>query len=748
MSDGPLPTKQDIRKFIDDSGGTAGKREVSRAFGIKGQDRIWLKRIIKEITSERAVETKDKGRPPGRLPPVTVLTVVSLDEDGDAICRPTAWAPDAESPHIELDPESVRGPSPKPGDQYLCRLHKRRERYIAQAMKRLEITPRTMTGVLQMVGREGRVQPTNRKLRHEMRISPADLAGAKSGDLVIVESLPGRSMGPRLARVVEVLGSFDSPKAISLLAIENHDIPNNFRPETLGEAASALPVTEPKGRVDLRDIPLITIDPSDARDHDDAVWAEVDSDSGNPGGFRIIVAIADVAHYVRPGSSLDKDAQARGVSTYFPDRVAPMLPEALSAGLCSLMPGEIRPVMAVDMTIDAKGRKLRHKFVRGLMRSAGNFSYEAVQSAVEGREVADGLGALIDPVLKPLYGAYEALEKARARRGTLDIEMPERRAEIGEDGFIRAIIPRERLDAHKLIEEMMILANVCAAETLERRDKPCVYRIHEPPAQEKLKGLKEMLDTLDIPFNPSEKIEPRAFNQVLQKVRGSDTEAMINEAVLRSQTAAYYGTDNQGHFGLALKRYAHFTSPIRRYADLLVHRALIDALRAGNDGLGDTTPAEIQELAETVSAHERRAMLAERDAMDRFTAVFMQDKIGAQFTARISGVTRAGLFVTLTETGASGLVPMRNLGSDFYDLDEDAMVLQGRSTGNTYRMGQPVAVRLKEAAPVTGGLLFEMLNQPASKARSGGPRKQQGRPRNLPKRGGKPSLRNKGRKKK
>jgi ribonuclease R len=748
LSDGLLPTKQDIRKFIDDSGGTAGKREVSRAFGIKGQDRIWLKKMMKEITAERAVETKDKGRPPGRLPPVTVLTVVLVDEDGDALCRPAAWAPDAETPRIELDPDSVRGPSPKPGDQYLCRLHKRRERYIAQAMKRLEITPRTMTGVLQMVGKEGRVQPTNRKLRHEMHVKPGDLGEAKSGDLVIVESLPGRSMGPRMARITEVLGNFDSPKAISLLAIENHEIPNSFRPETLGEAASALPVTEPKGRVDLRDIPLITIDPSDARDHDDAVWAEADQDPKNEGGFRIIVAIADVAHYVRPSTALDKDAQARGVSTYFPDRVAPMLPEALSADLCSLMPGEIRPIMAVDMTIDAKGRKLRHKFVRGLMRSAGNFSYEAVQAAVDGRGSAEGLGALIEPVLRPLYGAYQALDKARSRRGTLDIEMPERRAEIGDDGFIRAIVPRERLDAHKLIEEMMILANVCAAETLERRSKPCVYRIHEPPEQEKLKGLKEMLGTLDIPFTPGDKVEPKTFNSVLRKVRGTDAEAMVNEAVLRSQTAAYYGTDNQGHFGLALKRYAHFTSPIRRYADLLVHRALIDALRAGNDGLGDMPVSEIQELAEMVSAHERRAMLAERDAMDRFTAVFMQDKVGAQFTARISGVTRAGLFVTLTDTGASGLVPMRNLGSDFYDLDEDRMVLEGRSTGNTYRMGQPVAVRLKEAVPVTGGLLFEMLNQPASRPRSGGPRKQQGRPRNLPKRGGKPSLKNKGRKRK
>ncbi|WP_416900343.1 MAG: ribonuclease R [Minwuia sp.] len=739
MTDGPLPTKQQIRTLIDESGGTAGKREVARAFGIKGQDRIWLKRMMKEIEAERAVETKDKGRPPGRLPPVTVLTVIETTGDGMVLCRPTAWEAGVESPRIELDPDTVKGPAPKTGDQYLSRLLKRRDGYEARAMKRLEITPRTLTGVLQLGGKEAWVRPTDRKLKQEMRVHLGDLNGAEHGDLVLVESLPSRAMGPRLAKVVEVLGSFDSPKAISILAIQNHGIPDSFRPEALGEAAEALPVTEPGRRTDIRKIPLITIDPSDARDHDDAVWAEADDDPGNKGGFRILVAIADVAHYVRPGSALDKAAQERGVSTYFPDRVAPMLPEALSADLCSLMPNEIRPVMAVEMVIDSSGRKLRHKFFRALMRSAGNFAYETVQAAIEGRPT-DEIGPLVEPVLKPLYGAFEALEKARSRRETLEIEMPERRAEIGEDGFIREILPRERLDAHKLIEEMMILANVCAAETLERRSQPCVYRIHEPPDPEKLRPLKEMLETLGIPFTVGETVRPKNFNHALRKARDTDAEAMVNEAVLRSQTPAYYGTDNKGHFGLALRRYAHFTSPIRRYADLLVHRALIDALKAGNDGLGGMPIKEIQDLAEQVSANERRAMLAERDAMDRFTAVFMQDRIGAQFSARISGITRAGVFVTLTETGASGLVPMRHLGSDFFEFDERTVSLVGRSTGAVFHLGQAVAVRLKEAAPVTGGLLFEMLNQPAAKPR----RPQQGRPRNLPKRGGKPSLKNKG----
>jgi len=746
LSGEPLPTKQDIRKFIDESGGKAGKREVARAFGIKGQDRIWLKRMMKEIIAERAVETKEKGRPPGKLPPVTVITVVSVDEDGDALCRPTSWDADAESPRIVLDPDSVRGPAPKPGDQYLSRLLRRREWYEAKAMKRLEITPRTTTGVLRMVGQEGRVQPTNRKLRQEIHIRPGDLGDAKPGDLVIVESLPGRAMGPRMGRIAEVLGSFDNPKAISILSIQTHDIPDSFNAETLGEAAAAEPVTELGRRTDLRDIPLITIDPADARDHDDAVWAEADTDPNNPGGFRILVAIADVAHYVRPGSALDKAALDRGVSAYFPDRVAPMLPEALSADLCSLKPGEVRPCMAVEMIISAEGRKIRHRFFRALMRSAANVAYEQVQAAIDGNP-DDATRPLLDPVLKPLFGAWEALDDARRKRGAMEIELPERRAEIGEDGFIRAIVPRDRLDAHKVIEEMMILANVAAAETLERRKQICVYRIHEPPDPERLRTLKDLLDTIGIPFTIGEVIRPKMFNGVLRKARDTDEEPMVNESVLRAQTAAYYGTENQGHFGLALRRYAHFTSPIRRYADLLVHRALIDALGAGNDGLGDLNIEQVEAMAEQVSANERRAMLAERDALDRFTAVFLQDQVGGRFTARVSGVTRAGVFVTLSETGASGLVPMRNLGTDYFDFDEKSVSLTGRSTGMTYRLGQPVQVRLKEAAPVTGGLIFEMLDQAVATvkpSRQGRP----GRPRNLPKRGGKPSLKGKGRRKK
>lgn len=717
MTDGNLPTKKEIRDFIDDSGGTAGKREVARAFGIKGQDRIWLKRVLKEIAAERAVETDEKGRPPGRLPPVAVIEVTAIDQDDDAVCRPAKWDPEAEVPRIVLDPDTVRGPAPKAGDQFLARLFRHRHGYEARAIRRLQIMPRRILGVLQMVGAEGRVKPTDRKLRDEMIVRAGDLGEAKSGDLVEVEALPGRAMGPRHARIVSVLGSFDNPRAISLLSIQTHGIPKDFTAEALGEAAEAEPVTELKGRKDLRDLPLVTIDPADARDHDDAVWAAADDDPENEGGYRIVVAIADVARYVRPGSALDKAAQERGVSVYFPDRVAPMLPEALSADLCSLMPGEVRPVIAVEIVIDAKGRKLRHRFQRALMRSAANIAYEDVQAAIEGAPRPE-LEPFLDTVLKPLFGAYRLLAKARERRHPLHIDLPERKAVIGDDGYIESIRPRERLEAHKVIEEMMILANVCAAETLEKRRKICVYRVHEPPDPERLRSLKEFLETLEIDFTIGEVMRPKQFNKVLDRVADTDEEAMVNEAVLRAQTQAYYSTDNLGHFGLSLKRYAHFTSPIRRYADLLVHRALIDAMRAGHDGLGDMEKSAVEKLAEQTSDFERRAMLAERDAMDRFTAIYLKDQIGGLFAGRVSGVTRAGLFVTLSETGASGIVPMRTLEGDYFDFDEQARMLIGRRTGRLWRLGDVVTVRLQDAVPVTGGLVLEVVEDDKKRARA------------------------------
>jgi len=741
-----LPSRQEIRRFIDETGGKAGKREVGKAFGIKGQDRIWLKRLLKDIMAERAAEglpdPKDlpraarqgaQGQKPlgrqQRLPPVGVIEVTEVDEDGSLLCRPMKWESDVAPPRIELVEKTVSGPAARPGDQFLARLGRDGRMYQARVLHRLEIAAKKVFGVYQQAvpaGRGGRVQPTDRKMRQEMIVEPGNDGGATSGDLVLVETLPGRALGPRVAKVVEVIGSFNDPRAISLLALQTHEIPREFSAEALGAAVEARPVTELGRRTDLRDMPLVTIDPPDARDHDDAIHAVADDDPENPGGYRLTVAIADVAWYVRPESAIDKDAQARGVSVYFPDRVAPMLPERLSADLCSLKPGQDRPVMALEIVIDATGRKRRHRFYRAMMRSAANIAYADAQAAVDG-EPRPELDALLEPVLKPLFAAWELLDAARKRRGPLELDLPERKVLLGEDGYIAGIVPQERLDAHRVVEEFMVLANVCAAETLERRGKPCVYRVHEPPDPERLQGLKDFLGTLGLTFNAGDVVKPAMFNRALSRVAGQDTAPMVSEAVLRSQTAAYYGTDNQGHFGLALRRYAHFTSPIRRYADLLVHRALIDAMGLGAGGLGDMDADTVQRLAEQTSTFERRAMLAERDALDRFTAIYLQDQVGGQFAARISGITRFGMFVSLAETGASGIIPMRSLSNDFFDFDEVAIQLVGRRTGQVWRLGERLTVRLKEASGVTGGLAFEIVETGGEQAAGRGSLKGPGR---------------------
>ena len=441
---------------------------------------------------------------------------------------------------------------------------------------------------------------------------------------------------------------------------------------------------------------LVTIDGEDARDFDDAVFAEADRS-----GFRLIVAIADVAWYVRPGSALNRAARERGNSVYFPDRVVPMLPEQLSNHWCSLLPSEDRGCLFVEMRIDKTGDKLSHRFGRGLMRSAARLTYEQVQHAV------DTNGDLpVNP--GPLYDAFRALLSARVARGTLDLDLAERKVELSPTGEVLAVEPRPRLDSHRLIEEFMVLANVAAAEELERLGRPCMYRVHAPPSDEKLAALRGFLHGLGISLPPGDQVHPRDLDRVLRKVAGTPDAQVVNEVMLRSQSQAAYSPDNIGHFGLALTRYAHFTSPIRRYADLLVHRSLISGLRLGLGGLADDEVAKFPDTATHITATERRAALAERDAIDRYLAAFMADKVGQRFSARISGVTRFGLFVTILPGGASGIVPMSSLPDDFWHHDEMEQTLTGRRTRQVFRLSQEVEVRLTEANPVTGGLVFQI----------------------------------------
>ncbi len=696
---GVMPSRDEVRRFIREATGRIGKREISQHFGLTVVHRAELRQLLASLEQEGAVAPAGHKRftAPGRLPDATVVLITGTDPDGDALGRPVDWQGQGPPPIVLMQPEERGRPALAPGERVLARLKPIGPgRYEGRTLKRLSDAPGRVVGVFHKTAQGGRIVPTDRKSKGEWRVPPGEDGGAEEGEVVLATPLPSTGFGLKPAQVTERLGRMGDAKSVSLVVIATHDIPTIFPEAALAEARKARGATV-RGRTDLRDINLITIDGADARDFDDAVFAEADGT-----GHRLIVAIADVAHYVRPDTALDREAWKRGNSCYFPDRVVPMLPEELSNGWCSLRPNEDRGVLFVEMRIDAQGRKLSHRFGRGLMRSAARLTYEEVQEAHDA-ETETPLP------LAALYAAFRVLLTARTERGTLDLDLPERKVILDEAGVVTAILPRPRLDSHRLIEEFMVLANVCAAEELERLARPCMYRIHAPPSDEKLDTLRIFLRQFDISLPPSNALHPRDLDHVLKKVAGSAHAFMVNDVVLRSQMQAAYAPDNIGHFGLALARYAHFTSPIRRYADLLVHRALITGLKLGVGGLDPAEIARFPDTAEHISATERRAALAERDAVDRYLAAYMADKVGKIFPARISGVQRFGLFVTLLESGASGLVPMSALPDDFWMHDEATQTLTGRRTRMVFQLAQLVDARLSEASPVTGGLIFQLL---------------------------------------
>ncbi|NDB66959.1 MAG: ribonuclease R, partial [Methylocystaceae bacterium] len=539
----------------------------------------------------------------------------------------------------------------------------------------------------------------------DLLVATSDINKGAHGDLVSVDLIGKTRLGAPIASIRESLGSVSGEKAVSLIALRSHDIPDVFNDATLEEARQAH-LASSQGREDWREIAFVTIDPPDAKDHDDAVHAQQDSDPNNQGGFVISVAIADVAYYVKPNSWLDREALERGNSIYFPDRVVPMLPEKISNDLCSLRPQEDRPALAVQMRINAHGKKLDHRFHRILMRSQAKLSYSQAQAAIDGAP-DDITSPLLENVLKPLYAAHDCIKHARNLRAPLDLDLPERKILLKKDGsFDRVVIP-PRLEAHRLIEEFMILANVAAAETLEENRQQLIYRAHDEPSREKVTALSEFLATIGVKLSKGQVLRPSNFNAILARVKGMEHENIVNEIILRTQAQAEYTHDNYGHFGLNLRRYAHFTSPIRRYADLIVHRALIRALKLGEGALPEISKDHLAEIAARISAAERRAMAAERETVDRLIAHHLVDQIGACFEARISGVTRSGLFVRLQETGADGFVPASTLGREYYAYDERAHALTARS-GQSYRLADIIKVRLLEAAPLAGALRFEV----------------------------------------
>ena len=716
-----LPSKADILAFIGNQRGKVGTREISRAFGLKNALRADLKRLLRELTDDGVIERRRKKMHHAGTLPLTVLAdVVARDSDGDLIATPDEWDEETHgaAPKIRIAiPRKQRpGEAAGLGDRVLLHVEESDEdagiRHRGRVIKIIDRPKQRVLGIFRKaLHGAGRLEPVDKKmLGKELHIPAGATGDAQDGDLIAVEMARAPRLGLPSGRVVEKLGSLASERAVSLIAINTHSIPHVFRRDTLDETEAAEPATLAH-REDWRRLPFVTIDPPDAKDHDDAVHAEPDTAMNNRGGFIVSVAIADVAHYVTPGSALDREALTRGNSVYFPDRVVPMLPERISNDLCSLRPREDRAALAVRMVIGADGRKRSHSFHRIIMRSAARLSYEQTQLAIGGRTDED-TEALLTPAIEPLYAAYEALKRARIGRQPLDLDLPERKILLKHDGTVDRVIVPERLEANRLIEEYMILANVAAAETLERARVPLIFRVHDEPAIEKLHALHEFLATLAIPLAKAGALKPEAFNRILARVKGRDSEQLVNEVVLRTQAQAEYSAENYGHFGLNLRRYAHFTSPIRRYADLIVHRGLIRALKLGSGGLPEAADHRaLSEISAQISATERRAMLAERETKDRLIAHFLADRVGAAFDGRISGVHRAGLFVRLNETGADGFVPARAIGDEYFRYDEKGHAMVGSRSGESYRLGDRVTVKLVEAAPVAGALRFELLSE-------------------------------------
>lgn len=640
------------------------------------------------------------------LAEVALCEVVAIDPDGEAIANPVEWnvEENGKPPRIFLAPSTGHA-ALGVGERALLRLKRMGSRaYTGTVLKRIQHgkTAR-MVGLYIHDEAGGRIVPSDRRQKEEVLVARKDNMDAFDGELVLAEILPGSSAGLPKGKIIERLGDTNQPKAISLIAIHTHELPLAFAPEVEKEANAAKKPTLGT-RTDLRDIPLVTIDGQDARDFDDAVYAERDGD-----GWKLLVAIADVAHYVHPGSALDRSAYERGNSTYFPDRVVPMLPEALSNELCSLKPGVERACLACWLWINSAGSLVKHEFVRGLMKSKARLIYEQVQAAYEGRTDST-TEPLLEDVIKPLYGAYKTLLAGREKRGTLELDLPERKVMIAENGQVADITTRERMDSHRLIEEFMITANVAAAEALEAKGMACMYRVHEVPSPAKLESLRDFLKPLGFSVPQVKQVEPRLFSKVLEESKDSPLSELISTVVLRSQMQAHYSPDNEGHFGLALTRYAHFTSPIRRYADLIVHRGLISAYGFGDGGITSREMSEMEEIAEHISSTERRSAIAERDAVDRYTALFLSERTGAAFTGRVSGVTRFGLFIELDETGADGIVPMRSLPDDRYEHDEKHHCLIGQRHGRVFRLGARCKVELVEADVLSGSTTFKLLD--------------------------------------
>ena len=706
-----LPTKKQIQDWIKDNPKKSSKREIAKAFGIKGSMRVELKKVLKELTLSGEIDKNKKSfKNPNQLPSVCILQMMASTSDGDLFARPVDWKGDEPEP-IVLMVFRASDPALAYGDRVLAKVsivHDEQYQYEGRIIRVLKKTPKNTLGIYKETSEGGRILPIEKSGR-KWSVKLSDALDAKDGELVEAEQIKGqRASGLYAARVINIVGDPSGPKAVSLIAIHQHGIPNQFPEDVLNESENSQFSVDAK-REDLTKIPFVTIDPSDARDHDDAVYSHPDKDPSNIGGHVLWVAIADVAHFVKPGSALDKEARKRGNSTYFADRVVPMLPDRLSGDLCSIHEGIERPCLAVCITIDKSGKKLKQTFHRANIKSVASLNYEEVQKSVEGT-VNEKVKPHFENVIKPLYECYFCLKKSKDFRQPLDLDLPERKVELFKNGRVKAVVLKERFDSHRLIEEFMILANVAAAEELSKARIEFLYRVHEEPTPEKLNALREVAQSAGFNLAKGQVLQTSHLNDLLTESKQSDLSELISMTTLRSMSQAYYSRENFGHFGLALKKYAHFTSPIRRYSDLITHRALISSLGLGCDGLKEMDSEKLEGTAKHISHTERRSMVAERDTTDRYLASYLSEKVGNEFEGKISGVAKFGFFVRLNESGAEGIVPVRTLGTDFYYYDDRTNTLRGSETGLIIGLGQRATVRLKEVDPIAGGIAFDALN--------------------------------------
>ncbi|WP_230474727.1 ribonuclease R [Dyella monticola] len=709
----PIPSREAILALLEERGELLTQARIAEALKLDDEYSIaaLTKRLTAMVRDGQLLLGRRDGYAPARKLDL-IPGVVLANAEGYGFLRPDEGGDD-----LYLSPYQMR--SVLHGDRVLASVvgmdrRGRRQGSIVEVLQRR--SPR-LVGRVVIENGVTLVVPDDRRLHQDVMIAPGQERGARSGQIVVAEITdpPAAYRGP-LGVIRTVLGERLQPSLLVDMAIASYDLPHEWPPQVLREAEEVEPEVTPaerEGRTDLRKLPLVTIDGADARDFDDAVYAE----PRRGGGWRLVVAIADVSHYVPVDSALDKEAYERSTSTYFPGFVVPMLPETLSNGICSLNPKVERLCMVCDMQVDATGEVTKSKFYDAVMLSHARLTYDKVWQAVGLRE-ADARHELADvlPQLENLHALYKAMAEQRRRRGAIDFETPEVKFRLDQTGEVQAVGAVVRNDAHKLIEECMIAANVQAAEFLSKRKIPALYRAHEPPPAEKYEDLQQFLREFKLRMPPLEDVTPGDFADVLRMVKDRPERELIQSVLLRAQSMAAYQPDNRGHFGLALEAYAHFTSPIRRYPDLLVHRAIRHALKGGKPSAYHYSDATMAAMAVHCSQRERRAEEAERDVDERFRCAWMAKHVGEEFEGVVTGVTSFGLFVELDESKVSGLVHISQLSNDYYHFDPIRHLLKGERSGLQFRLGDHVRVQVLRASLEDRKIDFRLMQPTRKKA--------------------------------